>query len=183
MAYVNFVNIFRSRKNGWHFADGITKRIFLKEICSILIIIWLEFVRNGSIYNIPMRVYTLLGDSRLEDWRRFLSALPGSAGLQEWPVDHEWSLSRPSIMWLRPRPTSPEYSPVFTRVSFHTVVLQTMHCMHFGRSCSSCSHTVQCGWLEIPWCSYDITLIAYAAKYFKYWSHSSENAFGLTPLL
>ena len=57
---------------------------------------------------------TLPGDSRLEDWR-FLSALPRLAGLHGWPVDHGGSVITLSIMWLPPRPTSPEYSPVDTQ--------------------------------------------------------------------
>ena len=49
-------NTLRPRQNGRHFPDDIFKCIFLNENVGISIKIWLKFVPNGPINNIPTSV-------------------------------------------------------------------------------------------------------------------------------
>ena len=55
--YVNtgssFINTLRSRQNGRHLTDDILKSISLNGNVWILIKIWLKFVSEGPINNIP----------------------------------------------------------------------------------------------------------------------------------
>ena len=68
---LNPVNTLRPRQNGRHFADDISKCIFLNENAWILIKISLKFVPKGSINNIPALVQIMA-------WRR-----PGDKPLSE----------------------------------------------------------------------------------------------------
>ena len=68
---LTWLNTLWPRQNGRHFADDIFKRIFLNENIWIPIKIWLKFVSNGSINNIPALVQIMA-------WRR-----PGDKPLSE----------------------------------------------------------------------------------------------------
>ena len=60
----------KSRHNGWHFPDDISKRICLDENVWISIEISLKFVPRGPIDNIsslvPIRIYASLGPNELK---------------------------------------------------------------------------------------------------------------------
>ena len=60
---VEWVNTLRPRQNGWHFADGISKCIFLNEDLWISINISLKFVPRGQIHNLPALIEIMA-------WRR-----------------------------------------------------------------------------------------------------------------
>ena len=111
----------------------------------------------GGYYPAPLALLfrDLIWRQQLEDWRRFHWVFPTLAGLQWWPVDHDWSLSTSSITWLSPGPTSPEYSPVFITIwsRFLNPILKWKNrgWSHHGLTDFISSHLVPRSFLDCDW--------------------------------